>query len=1434
MRVSAHGTQEVSSWWDSALKVRFPPRLAGLSIASRHTYGRGDADYSINYRSTGGEGNAVSGETLDVYLYTRPDREPNAKAVCDEVCDALAVIKEKMGQEGMADVVVGTNLLERVWGETGLTNIVGLCEFSGERIGGRFASVVSVAACSGRFLKLRYSLPVTDEEDVPARRFGEICGALDSLLAESARRARLDVYSAGSPEAVLGILRSKWPDAGERVSQWELPEWTSRVRLMNREQDWCAQDLANRVGQFEGLSRRGIETKTDPARWYYNLACAMSLQKRADEAFEALEQAVAAGFTDADHAMEDPDLANIRGDSRFGTLAEAARALDKAGPPFGVEPLRPQDGECLVSEETVSYEFVTRSYQCVVETDERRPIIYVDKNVKRTPVQCAGLVSPTFEEEAYDAGALGNTADMSFLLAPADGRRPFWCPAIVACAESADEDGTSIPEFIALSREDAYGELFHERLYNVLGIYAAGGFDGDGTDGFSCWSPVFIAHTGGAAEGGKFVKLAAEIIRALPAEVVEEAFSVPEIVQKIMRASQRGVSGEEGFMSGLAMRPVLDFGDIDEERALSAARAVDPKRLQPEAPIFKSVGTSFRATRVSDVQGGDKAVVSARHAGFVATWAERTGVIDAKLAVDGGCDRIERRVLAGDASRVRFESPEDGCTRIYIDYHEPFDEQFPSGRKLRSSRVDIGFFAVRGGVASMPSVLSVYFPPTESREYGADGKLRSVVYADKFSGQAQLERPRGEWRDVPHYDADGRMTGWTRYRRSRDGGVATDEFTADGLVVMTRDENSRPRLCRRDLRSTWRQSAPAASDPDGIADLYARLSEEYDSATDPPCGADATTLVWEYVYGEDGKGECRPVAPVPFCHRPELCPAADFGGESGICLPVLSQMRIGYGTYSEYKEGRTPAPMARGVTLRFAKSPALDGSRWPSDADEFDSAAGSRLFELGDGVYRATTKQVANAASAEFFSVERTYVTMNRASEYVAFSGMAQRYARCGEEEALAVLSSRTNELDVAAVCVNTGSEPLAAELLPEGKSMSCTMWRISDGLVFGVLSDYSDRFERRRFFFAVLGGSGEALTWDEFEEFPSQAIGDTVLAAARHEPNAVNNMAVLMHAGICNPDRPNAASVEKMLEFAAKGGCAEAAANLKALRGGRERATKPPPAPELIGSMIGEYTTVSDIWDDRWETPSREMTPSRHVYCWTGAERTVRITATVEAVEGELKWKLLQGDPGKVRLVALGNGTGSVRAEIDWHGVYLARGRDGKVRRTTRIEFGCVAVKDGLESEPCVVSVSASPHATREYDEAGWLRRISYVKPLLPGKVSSRFSLGDWEDVFEYTPDGRISGWTRIRSGEKDSESEHFTRDGLKVLTRDQLGRPLRCVRDFRATIYQRTARGEPSDRLDFVPELFEYRYSGPEDYLGRAAPLNSSFRDLQNRKSD
>ena len=56
-----------------------------------------------------------------------------------------------------------------------------------------------------------------------------------------------------------------------------------------------------------------------PLAWY-NLACSLSLTGQVNDAFQALEKAVALGYTDAEWMQEDDDFAPIRSDPRFGRI----------------------------------------------------------------------------------------------------------------------------------------------------------------------------------------------------------------------------------------------------------------------------------------------------------------------------------------------------------------------------------------------------------------------------------------------------------------------------------------------------------------------------------------------------------------------------------------------------------------------------------------------------------------------------------------------------------------------------------------------------------------------------------------------------------------------------------------------------------------------------------------------------------------------------------------------------------------------------------------------------------------------------------------------------------------------------------------------------------------------------------------------------------
>ncbi|MDJ0521902.1 MAG: alpha/beta hydrolase-fold protein [Planctomycetota bacterium] len=65
----------------------------------------------------------------------------------------------------------------------------------------------------------------------------------------------------------------------------------------------------------------------DDTTWY-NLACALALTGKHDEALTAFETSVDAGFDDMDHAMRDGDLASVREHARF--QAAVARGRKKA------------------------------------------------------------------------------------------------------------------------------------------------------------------------------------------------------------------------------------------------------------------------------------------------------------------------------------------------------------------------------------------------------------------------------------------------------------------------------------------------------------------------------------------------------------------------------------------------------------------------------------------------------------------------------------------------------------------------------------------------------------------------------------------------------------------------------------------------------------------------------------------------------------------------------------------------------------------------------------------------------------------------------------------------------------------------------------------------------------------------------------------------
>ena len=127
--------------------------------------------------------------------------------------------------------------------------------------------------------------------------------------------------------------------------------------------------------------------------------------------------------------------------------------------------------------------------------------------------------------------------------------------------------------------------------------------------------------------------------------------------------------------------------------------------------------------------------------------------------------------------------------------------------------------------------------------------------------------------------------------------------------------------------------------------------------------------------------------------------------------------------------------------------------------------------------------------------------------------------------------------------------------------------------------------------------------------------------------------------------------------------------------------------------------------------------------------------------------WRLLQGDPDRVRIEPLDDGR-RARITVDWHEPF--RISDENPIRSSRIDIGVFANNGQHDSAPAILSLYCPPHEARSYepgpdgtmriaaiDYAG--RPDAYADPLVSPRAA-------WRDDYHYDDQGRLTGWTRSR----------------------------------------------------------------------------------------
>jgi hypothetical protein len=186
--------------------------------------------------------------------------------------------------------------------------------------------------------------------------------------------------------------------------------------------------------------------------------------------------------------------------------------------------------------------------------------------------------------------------------------------------------------------------------------------------------------------------------------------------------------------------------------------------------------------------------------------------------------------------------------------------------------------------------------------------------------------------------------------------------------------------------------------------------------------------------------------------------------------------------------------------------------------------------------------------------------------------------------------------------------------------------------------------------------------------------------------------------------------------------------------------------------------------------------TPSAVARIWRASryERVMQVSAA-ETVDPNgralsFEWRLLQGDPGKVRIEPSADGT-SARITLDWHEPF--RISDDNPLTSSRVDVGVFANNGVHDSAPAILSWYFPPEEARTYaagpDGALRIAAIDYAARPEAYADPMLIPRADWRDDYHYAADGTLEGWTRSRGDRRDD----YDATGARILVPAEGDRP-------------------------------------------------------------
>lgn len=323
--------------------------------------------------------------------------------------------------------------------------------------------------------------------------------------------------------------------------------------------------------------------------------------------------------------------------------------------------------------------------------------------------------------------------------------------------------------------------------------------DAESGDLFPANTPYMIISQGSSGSDRPFMHAMAATLAAFKPDVkkfLRDRKLVMPTFQMILRSSLKSLRTPEEYLTAKAHPTVFDAAEIDVEKMIFRAQELSANDVPPQVKISVLAESKLKPS-VNYFGAGNRDEILFDTPSAVArvvrsTDYKRRMLVSAALTSDPN-DRpvtFTWKVLRGDADRIRIAGLDGDSATVELQIPWHIRRPVPYTTELTTNRVDIAVFAHNGIHYSAPALISLYYPPNQSRHYDDTGRLLEIDYAapdlkHRYSDPALI--PLRPWRDKYFYTKSGQLLGWNRFSDSE-----AQRYSRHGALVLGTDSEDRP------------------------------------------------------------------------------------------------------------------------------------------------------------------------------------------------------------------------------------------------------------------------------------------------------------------------------------------------------------------------------------------------------------------------------------------------------------------------------------------------------------------------------------------------------------------------------------------------------------------------------------------------------------------